>query len=75
MVAVELDLPGVTVVPIRQADGRYAESAASEAFPFLTAAEISDWVHRPQTSSDTQWRRELRLWVAQTLLARRGGQP
>ncbi len=60
---------------VRQPDGRYAESPTSAAFPFLRAAEISEWVHRPQSSSETQWRRDLRLWVTETLPARRGGQP
>ena len=29
---------------VRQANGRYAEAGASAAFPFLSAAEIVDWV-------------------------------
>lgn len=55
---------------IRQANGRYTESATSAAFPFLSAAEIADWVHRPQTGSDTDWIRALRRWVQETLLPR-----
>jgi Uma2 family endonuclease len=60
---------------VRQANRRYAESPTSVVLPFLTAAEISDWVHRPQTSSETEWRRDLRRWVSETLPGRRGGQP
>jgi len=53
-----------------QPDGRYAEQAASVAFPFLTAAEIHDWVTRPLDESDTPWMRELRRWVAGPLAER-----
>jgi Uma2 family endonuclease len=58
---------------IRQANGRYAESSASAAFPFLTAVEIFSWVGRPQTVPDTQWVKEFRRWVRETLIPRRGG--
>ena len=60
---------------VRQANGRYAESPTSASFPFLTAAEVSDWVRRPQTSTETEWLRDLHRWVSATLPARRGGQP
>jgi Uma2 family endonuclease len=60
-----------------QPDGHYAEVPSSVAFPFLTPAEVFDWVSRPQTGSDTDWIKELRRWVRETLLPRarqaRGG--
>ena len=60
---------------VRQADGRYVGSPTSASFPFLTAAEVSGWVHRPQSSTDTEWLRQLHRWVSETLPARRGGRP
>ena len=48
------------VILVLQSNGRYAESATSAAFPFLSAAEMYDWVSRPQTESDTEWIKELR---------------
>jgi Uma2 family endonuclease len=58
------------VILILQSNGRYARSETSAAFPFLTAAEIHDWVTRPQTESDTEWIIQLRTWVKQTLKPR-----
>jgi hypothetical protein len=55
---------------VRQANGRYAESETSAAFPFLTADEIFGWVGRLQTSSDTEWTTELRSWVRDVLVPR-----
>jgi Uma2 family endonuclease len=55
-------------------DGRYAESATSLAFPFLTADDIADWALRSLLSCDTDWATQLRLWVADTLPARREAQ-
>ncbi len=60
---------------VLQPDGSHAESAASAVLPILSAAEISEWVHRPQTESETRWLKDLRRWVSETLPARRGGQP
>jgi Uma2 family endonuclease len=57
-------------VLVRQPSGRSAESAISLAFPFLPASEIGDWAHRPQTNSETEWIRELRRWVRETVLPR-----
>jgi Uma2 family endonuclease len=57
-----------------QRNRKYAEVAASVSFPFLTAAEILDWVSRPQTGSETDWIKQLRVWVREVLLPRaRGG--
>ncbi|MGO9469841.1 MAG: Uma2 family endonuclease [Isosphaeraceae bacterium] len=58
------------VIPILQPSGRYAPSASSAAFPFLAAAEIHDWVSRPETDSDMEWVTELRTWVKDTLVRR-----
>ncbi len=55
---------------IRRANGRYAESAASEAFPFLPATEVAGWISRPQDASETQWTIDLRRWVRDTLAPR-----
>jgi Uma2 family endonuclease len=55
---------------VLQANGRYAKAEASAAFPFLAAAEIFDWVRRPQTVSETEWVKEVRRWVRETLVAR-----
>ncbi len=62
------------VILILQPSGRYAPSARSAAFPFLAAAEIYDWVTRPETDSDTEWVTELRAWVKDTLVPRASGQ-
>jgi Uma2 family endonuclease len=64
------------IILILQPDGRYAPSATSTAFPFLSAAEVHDWVTRPQTTSDTEWMNEFQRWVRRTLrprVRRRGG--
>ena len=53
-----------------QADGRYAGSPASVAFPFLAVAEIFAWVTRPEEKSETSWIKELRRWVAGPLAER-----
>jgi Uma2 family endonuclease len=58
------------VILILQANGRYAESETSLAFPFLSVAEVYDWMRRPQDISDTEWVMELREWVKQTLKPR-----
>ena len=65
---------------VLQPNGRYVESSTSASFPFLTAAEVYDWVRKPQTEPDTTWIKQLRTWVKRTLKprarreARSGGQ-
>ncbi len=63
------DEDGVRIM-VRKANGRYADSQTSLAFPFLSAAEIADWVLRPQTGSETDWIKELRRWVNEVLVPR-----
>jgi Uma2 family endonuclease len=58
------------VILILQANRKYSRSATSAAFPFLSASEIHDWVSRPQSTSDTEWTKDLRLWVRRTLRPR-----
>ena len=55
---------------VLEADGLYAESATSQAFPFLMAAEIHEWATRPDMPSATRWVKDLRRWVQETLLPR-----
>jgi Uma2 family endonuclease len=55
-----------------QPNGRYAQAASSPALPILKAAEIFDWVSRPQTFSETQWVKEIRHWVRDVLAPRQG---
>jgi Uma2 family endonuclease len=58
------------VILVRQANRKYSASTTSAAFPFITAAEIYDWVSRPQTVADTQWTRDLRRWIRRSLKPR-----
>jgi Uma2 family endonuclease len=55
---------------VLQSDGRYAESDRGVAFPFISAEEISEWVHRPQNVSETEWLDELHDWVRDVLVPR-----
>jgi Uma2 family endonuclease len=57
---------------VRQANGDYARSETSAAFPYLKASEIAGWVNRPRTASETEWIKALRRWVVEELVARRG---
>jgi Uma2 family endonuclease len=51
-------------------NGRYAESVASRAFPFLTPADVFAWVRRPETVPETDWLLDLRAWVRDVLAPR-----
>jgi Uma2 family endonuclease len=53
-----------------QPDGRYAEQAASVAFPFLTAQEIFEQVTRDAAGLDSDWLKQIRRWVAGPLAER-----
>ena len=58
------------IILILQRNGRYAVSPISASFPFLSGAEVYDWVSRPRTASDTEWITELQRWVKRTLKPR-----
>ncbi len=58
------------VILILQPNGRYAQAPTSASFPFLTAAEVYDWMWRPQTVSELEWVEQLRRWVLRTLRPR-----
>jgi Uma2 family endonuclease len=55
------------VMLVLHSNGHYVESATSRAFPFLSAAEVYDWMRRPQAVSETEWVKQLRRWVKETL--------
>jgi Uma2 family endonuclease len=63
------DERGLTIL-VLQPDGRYAQSDRSLAFPFITAEEIGDWIHRPQSGSETEWLDQLHDWVRDVLVPR-----
>jgi len=63
------------VISVLQPNGRYASSPTSASFPFLSAAEVLDWVGRPHNVSDTEWTMELRRWARRTLKPRVRRQP
>ena len=42
----------------------------SLAFPFITAEEIGEWIHRPQNVSETEWLDEFHDWVRDVLVPR-----
>jgi Uma2 family endonuclease len=62
------------VILVLQSDSRYAESATSLAFPFLSASEIFEWVSRPMGELDNDWIKEFRNWARRTLKPRVRGQ-
>lgn len=51
-------------------EGEYVASDTSASFPFLTSAEVTEWIGRPETGSETDWMLELREWVAGVLRPR-----
>ncbi|QDV38409.1 Uma2 family endonuclease [Tautonia plasticadhaerens] len=59
------------------ADGTYAETPRSLAFPFLSAEEVFSWVSQPHASLESEWTLRLRAWVRDELAprARAGGRP
>lgn len=63
------DAPNLRIL-VLGADGRYAESATSRAFPFLTAAEIANWITRPVEDSETDWMKAIRYWARDELVPR-----
>ncbi len=67
------DSTGLRIL-LRQANGRYAESESSAIFPFVTKAEIFDWVTRSPATPELEWSREVRQWVQEVLVPRVRGQ-
>jgi Uma2 family endonuclease len=59
----------LTILAI-QPDGRYAPIPRSLAFPILEASEITTWIQKPRTQSETAWVKELRRWVAEIIVPR-----
>jgi Uma2 family endonuclease len=59
---------------LRQANGRYAESESSAIFPFVTKAEIFEWVTRSPDTPELEWSLEVRQWVQDVLVPRVRGQ-
>ncbi len=57
------------------ANDQYAESGRSLAFPVLEPGEIHAWASRDQDENDLAWAKELRRWVKQVRVPRRGGEP
>jgi Uma2 family endonuclease len=51
-----------------QADGSYAESARSAAFPFLPMDEVSRFLLDPDMSDESRWGMTFRRWVREVLL-------
>lgn len=53
-------------------DGNYEEKSSSLAFPFLSAAEVLQWIRKPEAddASDLDWTFDLRRWVQETLIPR-----
>lgn len=58
------------VILVLQPSGQYAASDTSASFPFLRAAELGDWIHKPATGNETEWLKGFRAWVRKTLKPR-----
>lgn len=52
--------------------GRYVEATSSRAFPFLTTAEVRDWVAQELPEPGGEWERRFSEWVRNELARRRG---
>lgn len=50
-----------------QADGSYAESPTSRAFPFLPMPDLSRRLHGIDPTNDTRWARDFRAWVREVV--------
>ncbi len=60
----------VLVILVLQPSGQYAASETSASLPFLSVAEVHDWVHRPATGNEYEWLKAFRAWVRTTLKPR-----
>ena len=67
------DATGLRIL-LRQDNGRYAESESSAIFPFVTKAEIFEWVTRSPMTPELEWSREVRRWVQEVSVPRVQGQ-
>jgi Uma2 family endonuclease len=63
------------LILVLQPNGKYATSTTSAAFPFLSAAEVYEWVSQPQSVAELEWVTALRRWVRRTLRPRIRRQP
>jgi Uma2 family endonuclease len=57
-------------VMLLQADGTYAASETSLAFPFLPMDEFVRFLHAHDPEEETRWGRSFRAWVREVLLPR-----
>lgn len=57
-----------------QPNGEYGESPTSLSIPTLTAAEINEWIGRPEGGSELDWIVELRRWAREVLVPRSRGE-
>jgi hypothetical protein len=55
---------------ILQEDQTYVATPSSAVLPRLSAEEAHEWVMRPETTDVTDWKLELRRWIAETLAPR-----
>ena len=53
-----------------QAGGEYAESEASAIYPFVTKAEIYEWVTKSPETPELEWSRQVRQWIQDVLVPR-----
>jgi Uma2 family endonuclease len=53
-----------------QPDGQYAATDRSVSFPVFEVDEITSWIQKPRTQSETAWVKELRHWVAAIIVPR-----
>jgi Uma2 family endonuclease len=62
-------------VLVLQQNGRYAPSEKSTVLPPVSAAEVFEWVARPNSELESEWRNALVRWVRQVVLARAKSAP
>jgi Uma2 family endonuclease len=55
-------------VLLLQADGTYALSETSRAFPFLPMSEVVRFLEEYDSANETRWGRSFRAWVREVLL-------
>ena len=55
---------------VRQPNGRYAASPSSHALSFVAISEIFEWVWRPGSELESEWRNALLSWVRRIVVPR-----